>query len=166
VLNVLSLASTYGILVLVFQQGYGLGLLGVEGGPQGALSLITPVVLFCVLFGVSMDYEVFLVSRIQESYAAAGGYTASPEQQERLHREAIHQGLSRTGGIITNAALIMVITFAAFVSGVLLPMKEMGFALGLAVALDATLVRMMLVPAILRLVGRRTWWFPGRHPPA
>ena len=163
ILNVLSLASTYGILVLVFQQGYGLSLLGVDGGPQGALSLITPVVLFCVLFGVSMDYEVFLVSRIKESFTENGGFEASPERQEQIHREAIHHGLSRTGGIITNAALIMVITFGAFVSGVLLPMKEMGFALGLAVALDATLVRMMLVPAILRIVGRHTWWFPGRR---
>jgi len=161
ILNVLSLSTTYGIIVLVFQQGYGLSLLGVDGGPQGALSLITPVVLFCVLFGVSMDYEVFLVSRIKETFAGSGGFEASPERQEQLHREAIHHGLSRTGGIITNAALIMVITFGAFVSGVLLPMKEMGFALGLAVALDATLVRMMLVPAILRLVGRRTWWWPG-----
>ncbi len=162
VLNVLSLATTYGILVLVFQQGYGLSLLGVQDSPQGALSLITPVVLFCVLFGVSMDYEVFLVSRIKEAYTRAGGFEASAERQEELHREAIHKGLSRTGGIITNAALIMVITFAAFVSGVLLPMKEMGFALALAVALDATLVRMMLVPALLRFVGRRTWWWPGR----
>ncbi len=160
-LNALSLCTTYGILVLVFQQGYGLSLLGVQGGPQGALSLITPVVLFCVLFGVSMDYEVFLVSRIKETFVAAGGPKAPPERQQEIHLEAIHRGLSRTGGIITNAALIMVITFAAFVSGVLLPMKEMGFALALAVALDATLVRMMLVPAILRLVGRRTWWFPG-----
>ncbi len=163
ILNVISLSTTYGILVLVFQQGYGLSLLGVDGAPQGAMSLVTPVVLFCVLFGVSMDYEVFLISRIKESYTKEGGFDASPERQEQLHREAIHLGLSRTGGIITNAALIMVITFGAFVSGVLLPMKEMGFALALAVALDASLVRMMIVPAILRIVGRHTWWFPGRR---
>lgn len=162
ILNVLSLSTTYGILVLVFQHGYGLSWLGYSGAPPGALSLLTPVVLFCVLFGVSMDYEVFLVSRVKESFLESGGAEAGGEARERIHRAAIHEGLSRTGGIISNAALIMVLTFGAFVSGVLLPMKEIGFALALAVGLDATLVRMMLVPAILRLVGSRTWWFPGR----
>ena len=81
-----------------------------------------------------------------------------------MHRAAIHEGLARTGGIITNAALIMVITFAAFISGTVLPMKEMGFALALAVALDATLVRMMLVPAVLKLLGTRTWFWPVKDP--
>jgi len=108
-----------------------------------------------------MDYEVFLVARIQESYrrAVAAGATEAAAQIQ-AHRTAIHEGVSRTGGIITNAALVMVLTFAAFLSGSLLPMKEIGFALALAVLLDATLVRMMLVPAILTLVGPATWFWP------
>ncbi|MFH2009418.1 MAG: MMPL family transporter [bacterium] len=164
VLNVLSMSTTYGILVLVFQYGYGIELLGHSGAPPGALSLATPIVMFCVLFGVSMDYEVFLVSRVQETWLKRGGPKLQGAEAEKVHREAIHEGLSRTGGIITNAAFLMVLTFAAFLSGSLLPMKEMGFALALAVALDATLVRMMLVPAVLRLAGRRTWWWPfGRR---
>ncbi|MBN1769926.1 MAG: MMPL family transporter [Deltaproteobacteria bacterium] len=166
-LNAASLATTYGILVLVFQHGWGLGLLGVEGPPPGGLSFVTPVILFCILFGVSMDYEVFLVARIQEAYRRRAGPGDPPERRETAHREAIHEGLSRTGGIITNAALVAALTFAAFITGSLLPMKEMGFALALAVGLDATLVRMMLVPALLRFLGRRTWWWPlsGSPPP-
>jgi putative drug exporter of the RND superfamily len=160
VLNILSMSTTFGILVLVFQYGYGISLLGHTGAPPGALSLATPIVMFCVLFGVSMDYEVFLVSRVEETWKRLGGPTATPEEQDRIHLAAIREGLSRTGGIITNAAFLMVLTFVAFLSGSLLPMKEMGFALALAVALDATLVRMMLVPAVLRLAGRRTWWWP------
>ncbi len=161
-LNALSLLTTFGLLVLVFQNGYGLGLLGYEGPPPGALSVATPIILFGVVFGVSMDYEVFLMTRIQEEWRERSADAKDPEALERAHRDAIQAGLSRTGGIITNAALIMVITFAAFISGTVLPMKEMGFALALAVALDATLVRMILVPAVLRLLGRRTWFWPGR----
>ncbi len=163
-LNAASLATTFGILVLVFQHGWGLGLLGVAGPPPGALCFTTPVLLFCILFGVSMDYEVFLVSRIQEAYRRRAAGNAGPLERDRAHREAIHEGLSRTGAVITSAALVATLTFAAFVSGSLLPMKEMGFALALAVALDATLVRMMLVPAVLRFLGRRTWWWPGDAP--
>jgi len=165
VLNILSMSTTFGILVLVFQYGYGISLLGHPGAPPGALSLATPIVMFCVLFGVSMDYEVFLVSRVEEAWKRDGGPDATPAEQSRIHLAAIHEGLSRTGGIITNAAFLMVLTFVAFLSGSLLPMKEMGFALALAVALDATLVRMMLVPAVLRLAGRRTWWWPFRRRP-
>jgi RND superfamily putative drug exporter len=148
----------------VFQHGWGIWILGVQGPIPGALSIITPVVLFCVLFGVSMDYEVFLVARIQEAYQrfVADGATDA-EARVQAHRTAIHEGLSRTGGIITNAALVMVLTFAAFLSGSLLPMKEIGFALALAVLIDATLVRMMLVPAILTLVGPATWFWPLRR---
>lgn len=159
-LNAASLATTYGILVLVFQHGWGFALLGTGGPPPGGLSFVTPVILFCILFGVSMDYEVFLVSRIQEAYRRRAAPGDPAEARETAHREAIHEGVSRTGGIITNAALVATITFAAFLSGSLLPMKEMGFALALAVALDATLVRMLLVPALLRFLGRRTWWWP------
>jgi RND superfamily putative drug exporter len=162
-LNAASLATTYGILVLVFQRGWGLGLLGIAGPAPGGLTFITPVLLFCILFGVSMDYEVFLVSRIQEGYRRATNERSTAAEREAAHREAIRQGLARTGGIISNAALITVLTFAAFLSGSLLPMKEMGFALALAVALDATLVRMMLVPALLRVLGRRTWYWPFRR---
>jgi RND superfamily putative drug exporter len=161
-LNALSMSATFGILVLVFQKGYGLSLFGYHGPPPEALSLGTPVVMFCVLFGVSMDYEVFLVSRIQEAWRKAGGnggHDRGAEARAR-HLAAIHTGLARTGGIITNAALLMVVTFAAFLTGTLLPMKEMGFALALAVLLDATLVRMVLVPVVLRLLGPLAWWWP------
>ncbi len=165
VMNIISLSTTFGILVVVFQYGYGLELLGYHGPPPGALSLATPIVMFCVLFGVSMDYEIFLVSRIQERWKETKFAGMTTADETRLTNEAILEGISRTGGIITNAAFLMVITFAAFVYGSLLPMKEMGFALALAVALDATLVRMMLVPAVLRLAGRWNWWWPGRNEP-
>jgi len=162
-LNALSLFCTFGILVLVFQHGYGLSLLGYTAGPPGALSVATPILLFGIVFGVSMDYEVFLMTRIQEAYRRrVRGATTKPER-EQAHLDAIQEGLSRTGGIISNAALIMVITFAAFISGTVLPMKEMGFALALAVALDANLVRMMLVPAVLKLLGTRTWFWPVKR---
>lgn len=161
-LNALSLFSTFGILVLVFQHGYGLSLLGYTAGPPGALSVATPILLFGIVFGVSMDYEVFLMTRIQEAYRRRVADATNKQEREKAHLDAIHEGLSRTGGIISNAALIMVITFAAFISGTVLPMKEMGFALALAVALDATLVRMMLVPAVLKLLGTRTWLWPIR----
>lgn len=161
VLNCLSLFSTFGILVLVFQHGYGLSLLGYTGAPPGALAVATPILLFGIVFGVSMDYEVFLMTRIQESYRRRVTDASTPAERKQAHSDAIYEGMSRTGGIITNAALIMVITFAAFISGTVLPMKEMGFALALAVALDATLVRMMLVPAVLKLLGTRTWYWPG-----
>ncbi len=162
-LNALSLFSTFGILVLVFQHGYGLSLLGYHGGVPGALSVATPILLFGIIFGVSMDYEVFLMTRIQEAYHRLVKDATTHEEREEAHRAAIREGLSRTGGIITNAALIMVITFAAFITGTVLPMKEMGFALALAVALDATLVRMMLLPAVLKLLGTHTWLWPVRH---
>ena len=161
-LNAASLATTFGILVLVFQHGWGLGLFGIHGAAAG-LSFITPVLLFCVLFGVSMDYEVFLVARIREEYLARVREGDSPAARDAAHREAIAEGLSRTGGTITNAALVAFITFAAFLSGSLRPMQEMGFALAVAVALDATLVRMMLVPAVLHLLGRHSWLWPGRR---
>lgn len=159
-LAALSLFSTFGILVLVFQHGYGLSLLGYHGPTPGALSTATPIILFGIVFGVSMDYEIFLMTRIQEAYHRRIATAETVEDLDVAHREAIHEGLSRTGGIITNAALIMVITFAAFVTSIVLPLKEMGFALALAVALDATLVRMILVPAVLKLLGRHTWYSP------
>ena len=162
-LNALSLFSTFGILVLVFQHGYGLSLLGYTGGPPGALSVATPILLFGIIFGVSMDYEVFLMTRIQEAYRRLVKGATTKAERKKAHLDAIEEGLSRTGGIISNAALIMVITFAAFISGTVLPMKEMGFALALAVALDATLVRMMLVPAVLKLLGTSTWFWPVKE---
>ncbi len=162
-LNALSLLSTFGILVLVFQHGFGLSILGYSGAPPGALSVATPILLFGIVFGVSMDYEIFLMTRIQEAYRRRVKGAETKAEREQAHQDAIHEGLSRTGGIITNAALIMVITFAAFISGTVLPMKEMGFALALAVALDATLVRMMLVPAVLKLLGTKTWFWPVKE---
>ncbi|MDX9999812.1 MAG: MMPL family transporter [Polyangia bacterium] len=164
-LNVLSLFSTFGILVLVFQHGHGLWLLGYSGPPPGALAVATPILLFGIVFGVSMDYEVFLMTRIQEAYKRRSAGATTKAELKQAHLDAIHEGMSRTGGIITNAALIMVITFAAFISGTVLPMKEMGFALALAVALDATLVRMMLLPSVLKLLGPTTWYWPGRKTP-
>ncbi|MBI5501441.1 MAG: MMPL family transporter [Deltaproteobacteria bacterium] len=162
-LNAVSLATVFGILVLVFQEGWGLTLFGIHGSAAAGLNFITPVLLFCVLFGVSMDYEVFLVARIREEYLARTRPGDAPAALNAAHREAIAEGLSRTGGTITNAALVAFVTFAAFLSGSLRPMQEMGFALAVAVALDATLVRMMLVPAILHLLGRHSWLWPGRR---
>jgi RND superfamily putative drug exporter len=147
VMNTLSLGATFGVLVLVFQDGHGSGLL--DFTPTGALETWVPVVVFAFAFGLSMDYEVFLLSRVKELYD--GGLP---------NDEAVRVGLQRSGRIITSAALLVFIVFLGFTSGKLLGIKQMGLALATAVAVDATVVRCLLVPATMTLLGDRNWWAP------
>ncbi len=148
VMNLLSVGAAYGLLVLGFQRGYAAGVLDFTS--IGAVNWITPVLLFAVLFGLSMDYEVFLLSRIRELHDR--GYS---------NVDAVAIGLERTGGVITGAALIMIVVFAAFTLSSILVIKELGFALAAAVLVDATIVRIILVPATMRLLGDWNWWLPG-----
>jgi RND superfamily putative drug exporter len=147
VLNTVSVLSAYGFLVLVFQDGWGASLLGLE--PPGGLNSFIVLMLFTILFGLSMDYEVFLLARVREEYRVDGD-----------NDRAVAAGLARTGGIITSAALIMISIFAAFGFTRLTATREFGLGLAFAVALDATLIRVVLVPALMKLAGRRNWW-PG-----
>jgi putative drug exporter of the RND superfamily len=149
ILNLLSVAAAFGAAVLVFQDGHGIGLLGLATPIDGLFPAV-PLVVFCLVFGFSMDYEVFLVARVAE--AAAGG--ADDET-------AVADGVARTGGVITSAAAIMVVVFAAFALSDFLLIKILGFTLAIAILIDATLVRMAVGPALLRLAGRWNWW-PGR----
>ena len=147
-MNTLSLGATFGALVWVFQDGHLGGLVGTEA--LGALAVETPVLVFAIAFGLSMDYEVFLLSRIQEAYRRTG------------HNDgAVREGLQRTGAIVTSAALLIAIVFAGFVAGGFSPVKQVGLGLLVAVVVDATLVRMLLVPAAMRLMGRWNWWAPA-----
>jgi RND superfamily putative drug exporter len=147
-LNLLSVAAAFGALVLVFQDGYGCRLLGVPAG-TGSIFPLVPIVTFAIVFGLSMDYEVFLVARVLE--ARRSGLSEV---------EAIPEGLARTAGLITSAAAIMIVVFAAFTFGGFLVVKMIGFTLAIAVAIDATLVRVVIGPALLRLAGDWNWW-PG-----
>lgn len=155
-LNLLTVAAAFGALVLVFQEGHGSQIFGLVE-PTGQIFPIVPVLAFCIVFGLSMDYEVFLVSRVAEARRA--GFT---------EEDAIVEGLARTGGVITSAAFIMIAVFAAFAMGGFLPVQMLGFTLTVAVLLDATIVRMVVGPALLRLAGRWNWWpgwREGRRPP-
>jgi RND superfamily putative drug exporter len=149
-LNLLSVAGAFGALVLVFQDGWGVRLLGLPGPVDGVFPIV-PVLVFCSVFGPSMDYEVFLVARVAE--ARRSGLDES---------EALAEGLARTGGVITNAAAIMIAVFAAFALGDFVLVKMLGFSLAVAVFLDATVIRIAIGPALLRLAGRRNWW-PGER---
>jgi RND superfamily putative drug exporter len=147
-LNLLSVAASFGALVLVFQDGHGIKLLGVPAG-TGSVFPIVPIVTFAIVFGLSMDYEVFLVARVLEG--RRNGLT---------EMEAIPEGLARTAGLITSAAAIMIVVFAAFTFGNFLVVKMIGFTLAVAVLIDATLVRIVIGPALLRIAGDWNWW-PG-----
>jgi putative drug exporter of the RND superfamily len=148
VMNLLSIAGAYGVLVAVFQWGWGSSILGLEG-PTPITSIIV-VIMFPILFGLSMDYEVFLLSRIREEYARTGDNT-----------ESVARGLAGTGRVITSAALIMVVVFLSFVSSPIPSLKMLGLGLATAVLIDATVVRMVLVPATMALLGRANWWLPA-----
>ncbi|MGA8342713.1 MAG: MMPL family transporter, partial [Candidatus Sulfotelmatobacter sp.] len=147
-LNLLSVAASFGALVLVFQDGHGVRFFGV---PEGTVSIfpIIPIVAFAIVFGLSMDYEVFLVARVLEA-----------RRSGMSELEAIPEGLARTAGLITSAAAIMIVVFAAFTFGNFLVIKMLGFTLAVAVFIDATLVRIVIGPALLRLAGDWNWW-PG-----
>ena len=148
-MNLLSIGAAYGVLVAVFQWGWGAELLGLEG-PTPITSLIV-VIMFPILFGLSMDYEVFLLSRIKEEYDVTGDNT-----------ESVARGLAGTGRVVTSAALIMIAVFLSFVASPVPSLKMLGLGLAVAVAVDATLVRMVLVPATMTLLGKRNWWLPAR----
>lgn len=145
-LNLLSVAAAFGALVLVIQDGHGSGLVGISGG-TGSVFPIVPILTFAIVFGLSMDYEIFLVARVLE--ARRSGVS---------EKEAIVEGLARTGSVITSAAAIMVVVFAAFTLGGFLAIKMLGFTLAVAVLFDATLVRMVIGPALLHLAGDWNWW--------
>ncbi|MFN8108441.1 MAG: MMPL family transporter [Thermoleophilia bacterium] len=147
-MTLLSVVASYGVLVLVFQRGWLDGPLGFHH--LGHVSNWVPPFLFCILFGLSMDYEVFLLSRVRE-FRTLG----------RTDAEAVAAALARTGRIISAAATIMVVVFLSFLTNRLIPLKELSLGLAVAVFLDATLVRLLLVPAFMRLAGRWNWWLPG-----
>jgi RND superfamily putative drug exporter len=147
-LNLVSVAAAYGAVVVVMQEGHGGSLLGLTE-PMGSVFPAVPILVFCTVFGLSMDYEVFLVARVAEA------------RRTMNEDDAIVEGLARTGGVITSAAAIMITVFAAFTLGDFIFIKVLGFALATAVFVDATVVRMAIGPALLKLAGRWNWW-PGR----
>jgi uncharacterized membrane protein YdfJ with MMPL/SSD domain len=146
--NLLSISATYGLLVLVFQEGVGAGLLGFQ--QVDVVEAWVPLFLFAVLFGLSMDYQVFLLSRIRERFSRTGDTT-----------DAITFGITSTARIITGAALIIVAVFAGFAAGDLVMFQQMGFGIAIALLIDATIVRSVLVPAAMQLLGRWNWYLPG-----
>ncbi len=146
-LNLVTVGAAFGFATLVFQRGVGAGLIGIE--PQGFVDAWAPLFFFALLFGLSMDYQLFLLASIRERYEATGDTT-----------RAISEGIARTGRPITNAALIMIVVFIAFGVTGPIPPTELGLTLAVAVFLDATVVRVMLVPAIMKLIGDRNWYLP------
>jgi RND superfamily putative drug exporter len=149
VLNLLSLSATFGAMVWIFQEGHLTRFLG-DPSVTGALDTTTPILMFCVLFGLSMDYEVFLLSRIKEAYDTTGDNT-----------RAVALGLERTGRLVSAAAALLALVFLAFVSSDISFIKLLGLGTALAVLVDATLVRAALVPAFMRLMGTANWWAPA-----
>lgn len=146
-MNLLSIAASFGALVWIFQDGHLSTLLSFEPRP---IEPVLPVLLFCTLFGLSMDYEVLMLSRMHEEYLCHGD-----------NERAVGEGLERTGRLVSSAAAIMVAVFAAFAQARVLPVKCMGVGMAIAVALDATLVRLLLVPATMKLMGDWNWWLPS-----
>ncbi|MEK7215857.1 MAG: MMPL family transporter, partial [Chloroflexota bacterium] len=146
----LSILASYGALVIIFQDGHLSRLLGFR--PEGVVDTTVPIVMFCVLFGLSMDYEVFMLSRVKEEYDACGD-----------NAQAVARGLERTGGIITSAALIIVIVAGSFAFTDIIVIKALGIGMALAILMDATVVRALLVPATMHLLGRWNWYAPRRR---
>lgn len=146
-LNLISVGASFGFATLVFQHGIGAGLIGIH--PQGFVDAWAPLFFFALLFGLSMDYQLFLLAAIRERYEATGDT-----------KLAIREGIAKTGRPITNAALIMIVVFVAFGITGPIPPTELGITLAVAVLLDASVVRMMLVPSIMGLLGERNWWLP------
>ena len=149
ILNLLAIGATYGLLVIVFKYGVGADLLGLYEFDQ--VEAWIPIFLFAMLFGLSMDYEVFLVSRMREFW-----------DDGLSNEEAVAQGLERTGRIVTAAAIVMVAAFLGFAAGSIVGLQEFGLGLAFAIFIDATLIRALLVPALMRLFGRYNWWLPAR----
>ncbi|MGP4027624.1 MMPL family transporter [Actinomadura sp. 3N407] len=166
VMNLLSIAAAYGVVTAVVQWGWAGGLLGFP--TDMPVTTWVPLMMFPILFGLSMDYEVFLVSRIREIYEkgpdlqpppTAGETTTSARQPTG---EAVALGLSRTARVITAAAAIMVMVFMSVLLGADVAVKQIGLGLGVAILIDATIVRLVLVPALMELFGEKNWWLPAR----
>ena len=147
IMNILSVSASFGVLVWVFQMGNGAELLNFTPQP---IDPTTPVMIFAILFGLSMDYEVLMLSRIHEEWERTGDNT-----------KAVAVGLQKSGRIITSAALVMITVFAAFGISSVVIMKQFGFMLALGVAVDASIVRALVVPSTMRLMGNLNWWAPG-----
>ena len=149
VLNLLSVGAAYGVLVAVFQWGWGESLLGFES--NGAITAWLPMFLFVILFGLSMDYHVFILSRIREA-----------DRRRHVTDDAVAHGIKSTAGVVTSAAVVMVAVFAIFATLTSLDMKQMGVGLAAAILIDATIVRGVLLPASMKLLGKWNWWLPKR----
>ncbi len=148
-LNCLSLSATFGALVWGFQDGHLEGIVG-EFEATGTITWTVPILLFCIAFGLSMDYEVFILSRIKEEYDRTGDNTL-----------AVARGLERIGRLVTAAAILLAVVFLGFIISGIVYLKAIGVGLALAILMDAFLVRGALVPAFMRLAGRFNWWAPG-----
>ena len=148
IMNLLSVGAAYGVMTVVAQGGAVGGLIGIDH--EVPIAPFMPVMMFAILFGLSMDYEVFLISRIREEYL-----------KDRDTRRAVADGLAKTARVITAAAAIMVVVFLAFLAAPDVFLKLFGIGLATAIFLDATLVRMVLVPAVMQILGDRNWWIPS-----
>jgi pSer/pThr/pTyr-binding forkhead associated (FHA) protein len=146
-MNLASILATYGVLTLIFQYGWGDRFLGFSS--LGGLGMFAPATLFAILFGLSTDYEVFMLSRVKEYFHAT-----------KNNDEAVARGLQNTAGVITAAGLILVGTFGSFASAAVVAVKEIGIGLAVGVLLDSTIVRVIMVPATMRLMGNANWWMP------
>jgi uncharacterized membrane protein YdfJ with MMPL/SSD domain len=147
VLNLLSVGAAYGVLVLIFQDGFGRGLLGFSD--TSGVTPVIPMLLFVILFGLSMDYHVFIVSRIREVFQLGADMD-----------EAISVGIKSTAGVVTSAAIVMFAVFSVFATLSLLMFKQFGVGLAVAILIDATIVRGVLLPATMKLLGERNWYLP------
>jgi RND superfamily putative drug exporter len=147
-MNLVSIGAAFGVVSAVFEKGWGAGLVGLDG--KVPIVSFVPLMMFAILFGLSMDYEVFLMTHIREAW-----------QHTHDNRKAVIDGVGTTGRVITSAALIMVSVFFAFIINGDPTVKQFGVGMGVAVAVDATLVRCLLVPSVMVLLGRANWWFPA-----
>jgi trehalose monomycolate/heme transporter len=147
-MNLISIGASFGVVVWVFQEGHLSNLLGFT--PMGFIEPTNPILMLAVLFGLATDYEVFLLSRVREEWDRTGDNSA-----------AVAGGLQRTGGIITAAALLLIIVIGGFTTGDVLFIKMIGFGMIVALVVDATIVRALLVPATMKLLGRANWWLPA-----
>jgi putative drug exporter of the RND superfamily len=147
-LNLVSVAAAFGAVVLIWQDGHGSGLFGIPA--TGAVEVYVPLLIFAFLYGLSMDYEVFIVARMREAYDRTGSTEA-----------AVVEGIGRTGRLVTSAALVLVLAFASLASGPIVTVKVIATGLGVGILLDATVLRALLVPALVGLFGRANWWLPG-----
>jgi RND superfamily putative drug exporter len=147
-MNLLSVGAAYGVVALVAEGGWAGGLVGIDA--ETPVAPFIPVMMFAILFGLSMDYEVFLLSRVREEFLRHGDSARS-----------VVEGLARTARVITAAAAIMVVVFLAFLASPEVFLKLMGIGMATAILVDATIVRMVLVPAVMQILGRANWWLPG-----